>query len=197
MRACPCSLLIHKLLWLKREVKNICCIAHAYVLQYEPMGKRKKIIKVFIVLVLAGGVFAGSFFGYKALTKKDASKEDTSAQQEVARKEAEAGQQRINSFNDILLAYAEKKYDVVITQAQSFGQSSANGVTEKVNAYVLCIQAAIELKQDTAKQKCYDDAKKLLETSSPDEAFKKDWLASIEDAYKGTNSSTVKDDGPS
>ncbi len=161
------------------------------------MGKHTKIIKILIVLVLVCGVFTGSFFGYKTLTKDDAKKEDTSALQELARKEAEVGQQRINSFNDLLRAYAEKKYDVVITQSQTFGQNGNNGVTERINAYMLCIQAARELKNDAAKQKCYDDAKKMLETSSPDETFKKDWLTSLDDAYNGTNSSTVKDDGPS
>ncbi len=161
------------------------------------MGKRTKIIKILTVLVLVCAVFAGSFFGYKALTSKEAAKEDTSVQQELARKQAEAGQQRIDSFNDILRSYTDKKYDAVITQAQSFGQNANNGVTEKMNAYVLCIQAARELKQDTAKQKCYDDAKKVLDASAPDDSFKKDWQVSLDDAYNGTNSSTVQDDGPS
>jgi len=147
------------------------------------MGKRKKIIFVVGILLAVTAVATGAYLFFQNKDKKAATTVDTVKVQ--TDKEVEQVRTSVTNFNQVLSASNAKDYEKTIKLAKDYGTGSANDAVSKLNAYGLCMDAAVALKQDKQKTECYEAAKAVANTLPDNE--KTLWLGSLEDAMNGTD----------
>jgi|GEM_PF-5489962 len=152
------------------------------------MNKRKLLRGLFAGLLAA--VVLGLFgFGVYKLYKHFHPNKNTSAIYHLQSKaEIEERQKSTAGYDDILIASNKKDYKKVIELAQSYGKNSKNAYTERLNGYMMCMQAAVASKNDAAKKTCYDLAKSVANgLDVPQE--KTYWIKMLDDTYDKTGKS--------
>ena len=142
------------------------------------------------LVVLAVAIFAGYKLMQNSTSKTNTN--DTDAKVQTPAQIAES-QKTIADFNSVIAAYNKKDYAGTISLATAYGTNPNNGSTEKLNLYRLCITAATDSKQDTAKSGCYEAGKQVA-NSLADDKEKQSWLGWLADAFNGTSSAQKGDD---
>lgn len=156
------------------------------------MDKRKllRVIYVLGVIVVLGLIIFGGIKIYHKIKSKDSKVVPGHVQSKA---EIEHAELRTAKFDDILDAYNRGDNILTIKLAMAYGKEGSNGYTERLNAYTMCIQASISIKDNTQKKLCYEAAKAIAKglEVAVDRTY---WLKQIEDTYSGKTTNTGTND---
>jgi preprotein translocase subunit YajC len=144
-----------------------------------------------IIVILAAAATYLLFFKPDKKTTKTETKPTTSVVSEAVAKQQH---ESFASYDQIVGAYNTKNFAKVITLVQSFEKSESASNFEKRQAYSLCLDAAIQVKDNATKESCYKKARELAQ-ADPDERTKTELTKSLDALYKGEAVNTGASDG--
>ena len=145
------------------------------------MDKRKLLGKAFRILAVLAAVCLIIFVGYRIYkNSKNHTKTKTPIAHIQSKEEIAQSEKSATGFDDVMVAYNETNYAKAIKLSKTYGADNKNGYVERLNAYVLCMRAAITLKDDKTKTECYNDAK-IIANSITLQSDKTPWLNLIDE----------------
>lgn len=89
----------------------------------------------------------------------------------------------LDEFNAIILASNSKEYAKVIELSKTYAQNSSNGKTERMNAYILCLDSARVLNDSANTSQCETELRVIVQTLETDD--KSFWEKYIEATKQG------------
>lgn len=146
---------------------------------FKKHGRTMRI--VLIVIVLAGI----SFGAFTVLNKKVTTPDDGRTAEDRAQFEiAEKARAKTASFEEVNKAFIDKDYEKTINLATSYANDEANSKTERLNAALLCILAAVEAKNDVSREACKKIGEDIAATLDTEEQ-KQLWATQLTNAASG------------
>lgn len=147
-------------------------------------GRKKKLLLLGGLMAVVVILFGGSYLLlHKSLpsTKKVTS----SSKLKQSPEQVEAARKSNATLGTIIQKYEAKSYADVITLTRSLDADPAAHDTEKQQAYSLCLDAAVQSKDASAKEFCYKKAKVLAQANA-DERTRQELTKKLDDVYSGT-----------
>lgn len=144
--------------------------------------KHGRKIRVVLVVILLAGIGIGAFM----LLNKEVTKpsDDRTPEDRIQFEAAEKARAKTASFEEINKAFVDKDYEKTISLAIGYANDEANSKTERLNATLLCILAAVEVKNDGSREECKKIGDAVAATLDTEEQ-KQLWLAQLANAATG------------
>lgn len=121
----------------------------------------------------------------KTETAQDNAEQPATFVPELSPDDAVRQTQSLTEFEAIAIAYNQNNYESVVNLAKDFGKDTYNGAIERINGYYFCMRSAFELKDDTNKNYCYEQANALVATLG--EQGESEWRPILEAGLEGKN----------
>ena len=139
-----------------------------------------------ILIVVAILLLAGIAFGVTTVLQKDKKAPDDgrTAEDRAQFEVAEKARAKTASFEEVNKAFVDKDYEKTMSLATAYANDDANTKTERLNAALLCILAAVEVKNDVSREECKKIGETIAATLDTEEQ-KQLWTTQLANAASG------------